>query len=696
LSGLASSTLYHYRVKSKDAASNLATSADFTFTTLDGVAPVISAVSASSITASGATIAWTTNETADSQVEYGPTTGYGTSTTVNPSLVTAHSQALSGLASSTLYHYRVKSKDAAGNLATSADFTFTTLDGVAPVISAVAASSITASGATIAWTTNENADSQAEFGPTTAYGSSTALDASLVLSHSRALTGLTAGASYHYRVKSRDASGNLAVSGDFSFTTAATLDPSLIAYLKMDEGTGATAADASAHGNAGTLMNGTGWASGRTGAGVTLDGVDDYVGIPHNAALNAFPLTVAAWFKTTTNSGVRGLVNKYVAGSFNGYQIYFVNGNLCAWYMKDGANYVYDGTNCTMSTPGYNDGRWHQAALVVDNAGGRLYVDGTQKASRAWTGLAGPVSTTQEIQVGHYPGSTYLAAVVDELRIYSRALSTQEIVNIYKSGPTHALALFNTTQGQASLIDSYSEPPPPEAYTTYTPGAPVQGQWVMGDWDGNGVTTPAVFGNNGAFYYTNDVGPTTNWVGLWFGLVGHPPVAGRFDAAVDHDCLGVVDSAPWPGYGTAFALYFTCDLTSSGNPTKVVQWLGAPLPDSSGFSGVHQFAAGDFDGDGVDSVAVRRGPYVAWTNVAPTTLGAEFSQAQYIGAPAAGYGNVLAGDWDGDGIASFGLFYPDGSFFRRDDLEWNSALYTVQHVGQPVGTPVTATSWWQF
>src|SRR5204862_8056268 len=112
------------------------------------------------------------------------------------------------------------------------------------------------------------------------------------------------------------------------------------------------------------------------GQGVLLDGVDDYVSIPHNAALNCFPLSVAVWFKTSTNSGVRGLVNKYVAGSFNGYQIFFNNGNLCAWYMKDSANYVYDGTNCTLSTPGYNDGGWHQAAFVVDTAGGRLYVDG--------------------------------------------------------------------------------------------------------------------------------------------------------------------------------------------------------------------------------------------------------------------------------------------------------------------------------
>src|SRR5207245_237316 len=62
-----------------------------------------------------------------SQVEHGLTPSYGSMTTLNTSLVTTHSQALVGLMAGTLYHYRVKSKDAAGNLATSADFTLTTL-----------------------------------------------------------------------------------------------------------------------------------------------------------------------------------------------------------------------------------------------------------------------------------------------------------------------------------------------------------------------------------------------------------------------------------------------------------------------------------------------------------------------------------------------------------------------------------------
>ena len=221
LSGLTPGTLYHYRVRSRDATGNIAVSDDFNFTTstLDTTAPVISYVTAGGVTATTATISWTTDENSDSQVEYGTTQAYGQWTTLNPTRVTAHSQGLSGLTSETLYHYRVKSKDAAGNLAVSGDFTFTTADGTAPVISNVA-SFITTTTATITWTTNENSDSQVEYGTTQAYGQLTTLNPTRVTAHSQGLSGLTPGTLYHYRVKSKDATGNLAVSGNFIFTTA--------------------------------------------------------------------------------------------------------------------------------------------------------------------------------------------------------------------------------------------------------------------------------------------------------------------------------------------------------------------------------------------------------------------------------------------------------------------------------------------
>jgi hypothetical protein len=94
--------------------------------TADVTAPTISSVGTDTPTQTGTTVSWTTNELANSQVEYGLTTGYGSTTTLSGTMVTSHSQELSGLAAGTLYHFRVKSSDAAGNPATSSDYTFTT------------------------------------------------------------------------------------------------------------------------------------------------------------------------------------------------------------------------------------------------------------------------------------------------------------------------------------------------------------------------------------------------------------------------------------------------------------------------------------------------------------------------------------------------------------------------------------------
>ena len=92
-------------------------------------------------------------------------------------------------------------------------------DATGPVITNVRATRVKTDTATISWDTNVPADSQVEFGTTTAYGRTTARDTSLVLSHSQVLTGLARKTTYHYRVLSRDSAGNLRMSGDFTFRT---------------------------------------------------------------------------------------------------------------------------------------------------------------------------------------------------------------------------------------------------------------------------------------------------------------------------------------------------------------------------------------------------------------------------------------------------------------------------------------------
>src|SRR5439155_7685948 len=139
----------------RDAAGNTATSAAVSVTA-DNAPPVMSSVSAGGLTTSAATITWATDEASDSQVEYGLTSAYGQVTALASALVTSHSLGLSGLSASTVYHYRVKSRDAAGNLAVSADFTFTTVappDTTPPTVSITAP----AAGSTVSGTVTVSA-----------------------------------------------------------------------------------------------------------------------------------------------------------------------------------------------------------------------------------------------------------------------------------------------------------------------------------------------------------------------------------------------------------------------------------------------------------------------------------------------------------------------------------------------------------
>ncbi|MBI5929612.1 MAG: PD40 domain-containing protein [Chloroflexi bacterium] len=258
-----------------------------------------------------------------------------------------------------------------------------------------------------------------------------------------------------------------------------------------------------------------------------------------------------------------------------------------------------------------------------------------------------------------------------------------------------SLAVFNPGLNQVNLLDTLQDNPPYTAYTGFSAYAPVSGgQWVMGDWNGDGLKTPGVYAN-GPFFYTNKGGESqsSDWRSLWIGISGLP-VAGRFNDAVPNDCIGAVQSASFPPYGTAFVLYFTCDLSGNTAPAITYQWLSVVLPDSGGFSGVHQFGAGDFNGDGVDSIAVRRGTFIAFGNVPPTTNAAAFDLAQYIGAPLTSDGGLfVVGDWNGDHVDSFGLFYQSGELFYRNDLQFNSGAYGNQSIGRPFGGTVQVASW---
>lgn len=86
-------------------------------------------------------------------------------------------------------------------------------------IHSVTASAVTHNSAEITWTTSEPANSRVEYGPTQSYGSLSTIDPALVIHHKVLLTGLSPKTTYHFRVISKDQSGNTHVSNDFTFTT---------------------------------------------------------------------------------------------------------------------------------------------------------------------------------------------------------------------------------------------------------------------------------------------------------------------------------------------------------------------------------------------------------------------------------------------------------------------------------------------
>jgi chitodextrinase len=126
-STVASSTSYTYTVTAFDAAGNVSppSNALAVTTPASTTPPVISNVAVSPSTTS-ATVTWTTDRASTSQVAYGTTSSYGSATTLDPTLVTSHSQTITGLSAGQLYHFRVSSTDNSGNTGQSGDGTFTT------------------------------------------------------------------------------------------------------------------------------------------------------------------------------------------------------------------------------------------------------------------------------------------------------------------------------------------------------------------------------------------------------------------------------------------------------------------------------------------------------------------------------------------------------------------------------------------
>ena len=272
-------------------------------------------------------------------------------------------------------------------------------------------------------------------------------------------------------------------------------------------------------------------------------------------------------------------------------------------------------------------------------------------------------------------------------------------------GNNDAVVMFDPATSNTGLLDSVQNSPNEFAYVN-TPPTSVNAEWVMGDWNADGVKTPGIF-DNGAFRYTNDLGISANWsAGMW---LGNAPgrvavVAGRFDTGFTNDCIGWVDSNTSPVTGDLrFSLKWWCDMSASGAVALSAQWLAAPLGDSNGFVGTFQWVYGDWDSDTLDEPAVRRGSRIARSSNAPSEGSASYgSGAQRWdtadgdgpGAHGLDDGVFVAGDWDGNGQDTWGVVYDNGDFYYRDVLTWNPGPFefALQTFTSGIATPRQADS----
>ncbi|MBK5962583.1 hypothetical protein CCR95_00275 [Thiocystis minor] len=229
-----------------------------------GMYPAVTTRFATGITASGATLNGTVNDNGASTTvsfEYGQTTNYGTMVSAVPAILDAGSgdtsvrATLLGLTCSSTYHYRVKASNSIGSTdGTDRSFTTSACPASAPSATTNTSTGVTASGAILNGTVNDNGASTTvsfQYGQTTSYGTTVAATPDTLVAGSgdtavaTTLSGLTCNRIYHYRVKASNSAG--AVYGsDLSFTTSAC--PLSKPSATTDTATGITATGATLNG----------------------------------------------------------------------------------------------------------------------------------------------------------------------------------------------------------------------------------------------------------------------------------------------------------------------------------------------------------------------------------------------------------------------------------------------------------------
>jgi len=410
----------------------------------DTIPPVISNTGASAVTSSSAVITWNTDETASTIVEYGPTTTYGF-TAANPSQVKVHAITLINLTSDTVYNYRVRSTDLAGNTATSGNYSLAT--GVADNAEPTIALTAPASGGNLSNTVTLSATASDNVGIVGVKffigGSEVFDDAISPYSFSWDSRWVNNGSQQVY-AQARDAAGNVSWSGTNNITVVNPLAalPSPVAYWNFDEGGGNSATDNLAN-NILTLRNGAATtASGRFGTGLLLDGINDRADAPNSTSLSVggSAMSVAAWVKLENqNSWQQILVKVKETGAFTApyfaWHLFGGHASATQWTPMFQLLNASEASANVISSTGVDYGEWVHVVGTYDGATVRIYVNGVQRGSAAQTGNILVYNQPLYIGAQGFPGE-FAKGVIDEVRIYSQALSASQVQSLFVQNPT--------------------------------------------------------------------------------------------------------------------------------------------------------------------------------------------------------------------------------------------------------------------
>ena len=206
--------------------------------------------------------------------------------------------------------------------------------------------------------------------------------------------------------------------------------PNQITALSFNEGSGTAAADSSGSGHNGTLVNGPAWTTGPAvnfGGGLSLDGTNDYVSIANPSTLNfgTSDFTIALWVKRQASGAEHTIFTKTADASWvsGGKELFISAGNKLVFGSWGKGEVSSTGTIT-------NDGLWHHVALTFVDSSNTVtfYIDGVASGGGTLNLAADGASHVVKLS-----GFGSFRGVIDEFRIFSRALSVSEVQTVMNS-----------------------------------------------------------------------------------------------------------------------------------------------------------------------------------------------------------------------------------------------------------------------